>query len=97
VDARRHGIWRRGQNRAGLNPSVVWALPPIPQSRERKQLPLTYLKAKWLLGFPISLLTRENLPLRPNLRSRSSPFVLFPQTLSELFTPDNREIPIEYP
>jgi hypothetical protein len=55
VDGRCHGIWGRGQNRAGLNPSVVWSLPPIPYSRERKQLPLIYSKAKWLLGFPVSL------------------------------------------
>ena len=43
------------------------------------------------------LITRENLPLRPNLRSPSSPSVLFPQTLSPPMTPDNREVPIEYP
>jgi hypothetical protein len=44
-----------------------------------------------------SLITHENLPLPTNLRPRSSPFVLFPQTLSPPPDPNLREIPIEYP
>ncbi len=53
-----------------------------------------------LLTFPDTLpplITRENLPLPINLRPRSSPFVLFPQTLSPPTDPDLREIAIEYP
>ena len=43
------------------------------------------------------LTNRENPPLPTNLRPRSSPFVLFPHTLSPPTDPDLREIPIEYP
>jgi hypothetical protein len=46
---------------------------------------------------PLPLLTRENPPLPTNPRPRSSPFVLFPQTLSPPTHPDLREIAIEYP
>ena len=43
------------------------------------------------------LTTRQNLPRPANLHSQSPPFVLFPHTPSPPFTPDHREIPIEYP
>ena len=31
--------------------SLIGVFPTIPHSRKRKQLPLIYFKAKWLLGF----------------------------------------------
>jgi hypothetical protein len=55
VNGRGHGIRGRGENRAGLNPVAIGVFPTIPKSRKRKQLPLIYLKAKWLFGFPVSL------------------------------------------
>ena len=43
------------------------------------------------------LMTRKNLPPRANLPPRSSPSGPFSQTISALITPNNRQIPIEYP
>jgi hypothetical protein len=55
VDACGHGIRGRGEDRAGLDPVAIGVFPTILQPRKREQLPLIYLKAKWLLGFPVSL------------------------------------------
>src|SRR5258707_2737919 len=44
-----HGIWRRGEDRTGLQPCPAFVLPAIPYPREREQLPFTDLETVWLL------------------------------------------------
>lgn len=50
VDGSGHGIWRRGQDRAGLHRVAACVLPAIPYPREREQL--IDFKTIRLLGFP---------------------------------------------
>ena len=52
VDRSGHGIRRRCQDRAGLDPVATGVFPTIPDSRKRKQLPFIDLEAVGLLGFP---------------------------------------------
>ena len=50
MHSRGHGVWRSGQNRAGLQPIPARILPAVPETGDRKQLPSVHFKAKRLLG-----------------------------------------------
>lgn len=44
-------VWRRGKNRASLDPVAARVFPSLPESRKSKQLAVVDLETVWPFGF----------------------------------------------
>ncbi len=62
-----HGVWRRGQNRAGFHCGATGVLPAIPNPCESEQLAFVDLETIWLLRFS------DPLPLVERVRGNQAP------------------------